>query len=91
LGFVLYGVIIIQPVAPMSVFGLRSDRGHGHVLSMVLIAMVGMLFTSVSCGRMAPVYPSAGVVWMFVAIAFGALKTKAFRGNLIHFDVPQEI
>ena len=28
---ILYGVIVIQPVAPMSVFGVLSDRGRGHV------------------------------------------------------------
>ena len=28
---ILYGIIVIQPVAPMSVFGVLSDSGHGHV------------------------------------------------------------
>ena len=28
---ILYGIIVIQPVAPMSVFGVLSDRGRGHV------------------------------------------------------------
>ena len=30
---ILYGVIVIQPVAPMSVFGVLSDRGRGHVVT----------------------------------------------------------
>ena len=42
---VLYGVIVIQPVAPMSVFGVLSERGRGHVVTAILIAMVAMLFT----------------------------------------------
>jgi putrescine importer len=87
---ILYRVIVIQPIAPMSVFGVRSDVGQGHVLSMILIAMVGMLFMALSYGRLPRVYPSAGVVWIFVASAFAALKTRAFRENRIHFDVPQE-
>ena len=29
---ILYGVIVIQPVAPMSVFGVLSDRGHAWEL-----------------------------------------------------------
>ena len=41
---ILYGVIVIQPVAPMSVFGVLSNRGHGHVVTTILIAMVAMLF-----------------------------------------------
>ncbi|HVH86390.1 MAG TPA: APC family permease [Terriglobales bacterium] len=63
---ILYGVIVIQPVAPMSVFGVLSNRGHGHVVSAILLAMVGMLFTAISYGRMARVYPSAGSAFTYV-------------------------
>ena len=45
---ILYGVIVIQPVAPMSVFGVLSNRGRGHVVTTILIAMVAMLFTAIS-------------------------------------------
>jgi len=64
---ILYGVIVIQPVAPMSVFGVLSDRGRGHVVTAILIAMVAMLFTGISYGRMARVYPSAGSAFTYVA------------------------
>jgi putrescine importer len=63
---ILYGIIVIQPVAPMSVFGVLSDRGHGHVVTTILIAMVAMLFTAVSYGRMARAYPSAGSAFTYV-------------------------
>src|SRR5579859_7676103 len=63
---ILYGVIVIQPVAPMSVFGVLSNRGHGHVVTTILIAMVGMLSTAISYGRMARVYPSAGSAFTYV-------------------------
>jgi putrescine importer len=64
---ILYGIIVIQPVAPMSVFGVLSDRGHGHVVTAILIAMVAMLFTGISYGRMARAYPSAGSAFTYVA------------------------
>jgi len=64
---VLYGIIVIQPVAPMSVFGVLSDRGRGHVVTAILIAMVAMLFTGMSYGRMARAYPSAGSAFTYVA------------------------
>src|SRR5580700_9811966 len=64
---ILYGVIVIQPVAPMSVFGVLSNRGRGHVVTTILIAMVAMLFTAISYGRMARVYPSAGSAFTYVA------------------------
>jgi putrescine importer len=64
---ILYGVIVVQPVAPMSVFGVLSERGRGHVVTAVLIAMVAMLFTGISYGRMARAYPSAGSAFTYVA------------------------
>ena len=63
---VLYGVIVIQPTAPMPVFGVLSDRGRGHVVTTILLAMVAMLFTAISYGRMARVYPSAGSAFTYV-------------------------
>src|SRR5947199_6706852 len=63
---ILYGFIVIQPVAPMSVFGVLSDRGRGHVVTTLLIAMVAMLFTAFSYGRMARAYPSAGSAFTYV-------------------------
>ncbi len=64
---ILYGVIVIQPVAPMSVFGVLSERGRGHVVTAILVAMVAMLFTGISYGRMARAYPSAGSAFTYVA------------------------
>ena len=63
---ILYGVIVIQPTAPMPVFGVLSDRGRGHVTTTILIAMVAMLFTAISYGKMAQVYPSAGSAFTYV-------------------------
>ena len=64
---ILYGIIVLQPVAPMSAFGALSDRGRGHVVTAILIAMVAMLATAVSYGKMASVYPSAGSAFTYVA------------------------
>jgi amino acid transporter len=50
----------------MSSYGVLSARGHGHVTTTILIAMVAMLLTAVSYGRMARVYPSAGSAFTYV-------------------------
>jgi len=50
----------------MSVFGVLSERGRGHVVTTILIAMVAMLFTAISYGRMARAYPSAGSAFTYV-------------------------
>jgi amino acid transporter len=63
---ILYGVIVIQPVAPMSLYGVLMNRGHGHAVTTILIAMVAMLLTAFSYGRMARVYPSAGSAFTYV-------------------------
>lgn len=64
---ILYGVIVIQPVAPMSLYGVLSHRGNGHAVTTILIAMVAMLFTAISYGRMARAYPSAGSAFTYVS------------------------
>jgi putrescine importer len=63
---VLYGVVVIQPVAPMSVFGVLDQRSQGHAVTTILIAMVAMLLTAFSYGRMARVYPSADSAFTYV-------------------------
>jgi putrescine importer len=63
---ILYGLIVIQPTAPMPVFGVMSTRSHGHAVTTVLLAMVAMMFTAVSYGRMAWAYPSAGSAFTYV-------------------------
>ncbi len=64
---ILFGIIAIQPVAPMSSFGVLYENDHGHVVTALLIAMVAMLLTGISYGRMARVYPSAGSAFVYVA------------------------
>ena len=63
---VLYGVIVTSPVAPMSIYGIVSNRAHGHVATIILIAMFAMLLTAVSYGRMARAHPSAGSAFAYV-------------------------
>ena len=63
---VLFGLVIIQPVAPLPVFGVLSNRGHGHVVTAILLAMVAMVATAISYGRMARAYPSAGSAFTYV-------------------------
>jgi len=63
---IVYGIIIIQPTAPMGIYGVVSNIARGHVATTILIAMVAMLFTAISYGRMARVYPRAGSAFTYV-------------------------
>jgi amino acid transporter len=73
---VIYGIICIQPTAPMPMFGVVSQEARGHVVTTVLLAMVAMLLTAVSYGRMAQVYPSAGSAYAYISGEFG--RTAGF-------------
>ncbi len=63
---VVYGIVLIQPTAPMSPFGVVSRLAQGHVVTTLLVGMVAMLFTAIAYGRMAAVYPSAGSAYAYV-------------------------
>jgi amino acid transporter len=63
---VLYGIILIQPTAPMPVFGVIYQESRGHVVTAILLAMVAMLLTSFSYGRMARAYPHGGSAFLYV-------------------------
>lgn len=64
---IVYGVVLIQLTAPMPVFGVLSQRAGGHVVTTILLAMIGMTFTAISYGRMARAYPSAGSAFTYVS------------------------
>src|SRR3974377_746038 len=63
---VLTGIILVQPTAPMPLFGVVQHKAQGHAATTILIAMVAMLFTAISYGRMARAYPAAGSAYTYV-------------------------
>ena len=63
---IIIGIVIIQPIAPMGIYGVINNEARGHVVTTILIAMVAMLFTAVSYGKMARAYPSAGSAYTYV-------------------------
>jgi amino acid transporter len=63
---IIYGLVLIQPTAPMPLYGVASDKAHGHVVTLILMGMVAMMFTALSYGRMANAYPSAGSAYTYV-------------------------
>jgi putrescine importer len=63
---IIIGIVIIQPIAPMGIYGVVNNEAGGHVVTTILIAMVAMLFTAISYGKMARAYPSAGSAYTYV-------------------------
>jgi putrescine importer len=64
---VFYGIVLIQPIAPVGIFGIAQKISFGHVSTAVLVAMVAMMLTAFSYGRMAAIYPSAGSAYTYVS------------------------
>jgi len=52
---IIIGIVIIQPIAPMGLYGIVNNAAGGHVVTTILIAMVAMLFTAISYGMLAGV------------------------------------
>ena len=63
---IFYGIILIQPIAPVPLFGVVQERSHGYIVDTILIAMFAMMITAFSYGRMAALYPSAGSAYTYV-------------------------
>jgi putrescine importer len=63
---IIIGIVIVQPIAPMGIYGVINNNAGGHVVTTILIAMVAMLFTAISYGKMARAYPSAGSAYTYV-------------------------
>lgn len=64
---ILYGLVILTPTAPYPVFGIVQQTSHGHSVLSYLVAMVAMLFTAMSYGRMSGAFPSAGSTYTYVS------------------------
>lgn len=63
---IFYEIVLIQPTAPIPLFGVAQKLSDGHTVTTILIAMFAMVITAVSYGRMAAVYPSAGSTYTYV-------------------------
>lgn len=63
---IFYGIVLIQPIAAVGLFGIASIVSRGHMVTTLMIAMVGMMMTAVSYGRMASLFPSAGSAYTYV-------------------------
>jgi putrescine importer len=63
---ILYGIVAVTPSAPVTVFGLALVMSRGHAVDTILVAMLAMVLTGFSYGRMAALYPSAGSAYTYV-------------------------
>lgn len=64
---IFYGIVLVQPIAAIGLFGIASKGSGGHMVTTLLIAMAAMMLTALSYGRMASLFPSAGSAYTYVS------------------------
>jgi len=63
---VIYGLLFMVIIAPMSIFGYVSKESHGMAPLVYLVGLICMFFTAVSYMKMSRRFPIAGSVYTYV-------------------------
>lgn len=62
---ILYGLVLLGPTAAYPVLGIVAITSRGHATLCYLVAMIAMLLTANSYGKMATAFPSAGSTYTY--------------------------
>ncbi|MCO5316717.1 MAG: APC family permease [Solirubrobacterales bacterium] len=68
---VLFGIAYITPFIVLTTFGVFSEVANGTLASAYAITTVAMIFTAVSYGKMARLFPNAGSAYTYSRGAIG--------------------
>lgn len=82
---VIYGMIMMVPIAPFAIFGFVWNDSRGMVPLAYLIGLVGMSFTAASYAQMSRAFPMAGSVYSYAQRGLSDLA-GFFAGWLILLD-----
>ena len=61
----IYGIAFMTPIAPAYIYGAVTDITGGTLAMAYVIAMVAMLFTAYSYGKMSAAFPVAGSTYTY--------------------------
>lgn len=62
---IMIGVAYMQPMTLFDTFGIVTEKSYGHVATAYAIALVAILFTAFSYGKLVRRYPSAGSAYTY--------------------------
>ncbi|RNB89546.1 APC family permease [Brevibacillus fluminis] len=65
LPLVILGLAYMAPMTVFSTYGIAAQTTHGMIPAAYIIALVAMLFTAYSYGKMVKAYPSAGSAYTY--------------------------
>lgn len=61
----MMGLAYMTPMVVFDTFGIVSEITEGHVPTAYIIALVGMLFTAASYGKLVKIFPTAGSAYTY--------------------------
>jgi amino acid transporter len=85
-----FGALIAFMGVNLSVIMHYYVRSKEKKLTNLIPPLIGFLVCLMLWINLSRPAQILGAVWMLVGIAFGAWKTKGFRGNLIDFNLPPD-
>lgn len=62
----IFGLSYLTPMVVLAILGVIAQASNGAAPTAYLVAMVAMLFTANSYGRMARLYPVSGSAYTYV-------------------------
>jgi len=67
---VIFGLIIMLPIAPIQVYGVIAPAVMGMTPLVYLVGIIAMVFTAISYARMSSEFPIAGSIYSFIQRGF---------------------
>ena len=86
---VMMGLAYMQPMTLFDTFGIVSGMTDGHVPTAYAFALIAILFTALSYGKLVRRYPSAGSAYTYaqksisptVGFMVGSPERQSYRGT----------
>ena len=68
----------------------RESKGIIGLLVSLIIPLLGFSICAVLWGSVSYSSMMLGGLWLVIGIAYGAVRTKGFRSELVNFDIPPD-
>ena len=69
---ILFGIAYMSPTVVFGTYGVLVQTTNGAATTAYIVALVAMLFTAYSYGRMVKAYPTAGSAYTYARKSFGS-------------------
>jgi amino acid transporter len=85
-----FGALIAFMGVNLSVFIRYFIREGRKTIGNIVPPLVGFAICFLLWLKLSGTAKTVGAIWLLLGLAFGAWKTKGFRGSLVNFDIPSD-